>query len=135
MFVQESLKIDRPVSEIYAFLSSLKTQLPCWESLMIPEIASLSDSDDNTRGFFSIAGKKVECIVELYRTRPGAGCVTKVLWSSGEVAAEWRVIDDLGKTRVELTLEGNGGGLASSGNMRNMARLILNRIKSRFEIA
>ena len=129
MFSTGTIIIDRSVEETYEFLADFSRQLECWDMLHIPDLKYLPADSDETLGTFEMGRKTQRCEIELYRTRPGAGCVTRVKWDSGELAAEWRVIDAEGRTKLELNVEGHGGGLATSAHLRHMAMRILNRLK------
>jgi hypothetical protein len=135
VFTQGTATIDRSVEEVYAFIADMNKQLECWEMLYIPELGSLADEANETAGSFQQGGKTHRCEIELYRTRPGAGLVTRVKWDSGELAAEWRVMDFEGRTKLELNIEGHGGGLAVSVTLRQMAPRILGRLKQSIDKA
>ncbi len=135
MFSQGTATIDRTVEEVYEFISDLKSQLSCWEMLYIPSLNELLDGITQVEGSYQLGRKNHRCEVELYHTRPGSGAVTHVRWDSGELAAEWRIMESGDRTKIELNIEGQGGGLAASVNLRQMPQRILNRLKQHFDMA
>lgn len=135
MFSQATVIINRPVEEVYSFLSTLRKQLECWEMINVPDIKTMEDSALSAPGTYRLAGSIIDCHVSLHHTRPGSGLVTRISWISGELAAEWRIIEDKHRTKVELNLEGAGGGLASEVRLIPLARRIASRLKQKLEMA
>jgi hypothetical protein len=135
VFTQGVIVIDRPVEDVYAFVADLKNQLTCWEMLYVPDLDSLPPMSIEAQGTYQLGMKNHRCDIELYFTRPGAGVVTRVRWESGELAAEWRIMESEGRTKIELNIEGHGGGLATSVPLRQMAPRILGRVKQHFDKA
>jgi carbon monoxide dehydrogenase subunit G len=135
VFTQGTILIDRPVAEIYDFVADLRSQLRCWDILNVPGLSELPENSLNASGSCRMGNVVYDCIVELHLTRPGAGVVTRVSWSNGELAAEWRIMEDGDRTRIELNVEGQGGGLASPVHLRPMAQRILTRLKQQFDMA
>lgn len=135
MFTQSNILIDRPVETVFDFVSNLPKQLECWELVSRIKSADNDSASMDIKGYINIGGKSTFCTIELYITRPGSGCVTKILWDSGELAAEWRFIQEAGRTRIELTIEGSGGGLARSGPLRQLSPHILMRLKQKIDVA
>ena len=127
--------IDRSVKEVYAFLADLPKQLRCWDILMVPGLSDLPSDTLKVDGSYRLGSKTYACVIELYLTRPGAGVVTRLSWSNGELAAEWRVMEDGSRTRVELNVEGQGGGLATNVSVRHASQNLLSRLKQQFDIA
>jgi hypothetical protein len=127
--------IDRSVEEVYEFLSELRTQLRCWDVLSVADYEYLPYGTFSTEGIFSLGGKTYLCVVELYLTRPGSGVVTRLSWSNGEMAAEFRIMEEGGRTRVELNVEGMGGGIATTVHVRHSSQHILSRLKQQFDMA
>jgi len=135
VFVQGIIIIDRTVEDVFEFIADMKSQLSCWEMIHVPNLAELEEGATETVGMYHLAGKQHTCDIELYITRPGSGVVTRLSWDSGELAAEWRIMESGGRTKIELNVEGNGGGLATSVSLRQMAPRILNRVKQHFDMA
>jgi len=133
VFTQATIIIDRTVEEIYGFLSVLRTQLRCWDVLNVPELDGLEDDVLALDGSYRLGNYVYDCVIELHRTRPESGVVTRVSWTNGELAAEWRIMEDGDRTRIELNIEGQGGGLATHIHLRPMARHILARLKQQFD--
>ena len=135
MFAHGTILINRDIGEVYETLASLRRQLPFWEMIHVPELENLDDEAKGVDGNYSLGRSVFPCIIELHLTRPPAGLVTHVSWSSGELAAEWRIMQEGDRTRVEVNIEGRGGGLANSINLRQMTPTILQRLKESFERA
>lgn len=135
MFSTSTILIDRSVAEVYEFLSELRTQLRCWDVLDVADYEYLPYGTFSTEGIFEIGGKTYLCVIELYLTRPGAGLVTRLSWTNGELAAEFRIMEEGERTRVELNVEGMGGGLASTVHVRHSSQHILSRLKQQFDMA
>lgn len=125
--------IDRSVEEVYAFLADLKAQLGCWEMLYVPNLDRVPDDAVQLEGMCSAGRQSQPCIIELHHTRPGSGAVTRITWATGELAAEWRVMQEGDRTRVELNVEGSGGGLAANVHVRQITPRILARLKQHFD--
>lgn len=135
MFTQESVKINRSTDVIYSFLSCLRDQMKCWDLITVKDLDNAGDEIVDLNGYFTVGNIRSDCKIELYRTRPKSGVVMKILWDTGELAAEWRVIDDGDSSRVELNLEGSGGGLANKIILRQIGQRVISRVKSHFELA
>jgi len=133
MFSQSTILIDREPAEVYKVLAHLKTQLGFWEQLIIPTLDQLPDDAVEVEGAYSLRYSTSPCQITIHQSRPGAGLVTRIQSSMGELAAEWRVIDEGGRTKVEINIEGQGGGFASNINIRQIAPRILKRLKQHFE--
>jgi carbon monoxide dehydrogenase subunit G len=135
VFSQATILIDRTVEEIYAFLADLPKQLRCWDALIVPGLSSLPSDTVKVDGTYRLGTTTYDCVIELYRTRPGAGVVTRVSWTNGELAAEWRVMEEGDRTRVELNVEGQGGGLATNVHVRRASQHLVTRLKQQFDVA
>jgi len=135
VFTQGTILIDRPVGDLYNFIAVLRTQLRCWDILFIPGLNELGDDMLSANGSYRLAGIVYNCMIELHRTRPSSGAVTRISWTNGELAAEWRIMEEGNRTRIELNIEGQGGGLASRVHLRPMAQQILTRLKQQFDVS
>ena len=135
MFAQGTILIDRSPDEVYAALADLKRQIVCWDMLQIPGLDNLGDGALEADGFYVLGRNSYSCTVELHLTRPPSGLVTHLQWASGELAAEWRILSEGDRTRVEVNVEGRGGGLANNINLRQMTPKLLARLKQIFDKA
>jgi len=133
MFSQATVLIDRDPKEVYRVIAHMKTQLKFWEQLIIPDLDSLPDDAGEVQGAYDSRYSNSPCLITVHQSRPGAGIVTRIQSSLGELAAEWRVIDENGRTKVEINIEGQGGGFASNINVRQIAPRILARLKQHFD--
>ena len=133
MFSQATILIDRDTSEVYKVLAHMKTQLTFWEQLIVPTIDQLDDDANEVDAAYSSGYSTSPCQVTVHQSRPGAGLVTRIQSAMGELAAEWRVFEDGDRTRVEINIEGQGGGFASNINIRQIAPRILTRLKQHFD--
>jgi hypothetical protein len=133
MFSQATVLIDRTVEQVYAFLADLKSQLKCWDNLIVPGVDNLPDGAITAEGSYKIGTIAYDCTIDLYLTRPGSGLVTRLSWTNGELAAEWRVMEDGDRTRVELNIEGLGGGLGTNVHVRHASRNLVTRLKQQFD--
>jgi hypothetical protein len=133
MFATATILIDRSTDEVYQVLSNLRTQVPFWEIFFVPGLESISDDTLEANCFYQGGVKQLECVIGLHLTRPGAGLVTRVQTAIGELAAEWRIIDESGRTRVEVNIEGRGSGPTSNISIRQLAPKVLARLKAHFD--
>jgi len=124
-----TILIDLSVGEIFAFLSDFKKHMSCWDIIRIPGLEKLKPDTLEAKGQYTMGGKKYICAIRLHLTRPPSGLVTRIQWSNGELAGEWRIREDGSRTRVDLNLEGNGGGLATNVSIQHMNPQILSRLK------
>lgn len=132
MFSQASIAVERQANELYGFIATLRTQLQCWPILTVPNLEALPDNARNAKAYYTLGRAKFECTAELHCTRPGTEVVLILSWHNGELAAEWRIIDEGRRTRLELSIEGQGGGLANSVRLRPLAKEVLSRLKQSF---
>jgi len=135
VFSHGTILINREINEVFESLADLRRQMPFWEMIHIPNLADMEDGVKEVEGNYTLGHSVYSCIVELHLTRPPAGLVTHISWTSGELAAEWRIMQDGDRTRVEVNIEGRGGGLANSINLRQMTPKILQRLKESFDKA
>jgi len=135
MFAQATIVIDRTTDEVYAVLSDIRKQIPMWEIFTVPGLERMVDGVLEVNGHYQAGSTPMECIIGLHLTRPGSGLVTRVQTGCGEMAAEWRVIDEMGRTRVEVNVEGRGGGPTSNISIRHLAPRIVTRLKAYFDKA
>ena len=133
MFSQATILIDREPKEVYTVLVHMKTQLTFWEQLIIPKLKLLDDDANEIEGAYSHRYSTSPCVISIHKSRPGAGLVTRIQSAMGELAAEWRVMEDGERTKVEINIEGHGGGFASNINVRQIAPRILKRLKQYFD--
>jgi hypothetical protein len=135
VFAQGTILINREINEVFDALADLRRQMPIWDMIHVPNLADMDDGVKEVEGNYTLGHSVYSCIIELHLTRPPAGLVTHISWTSGELAAEWRIMQDGDRTRVEVNIEGRGGGLANNINLRQMTPKILNRLKELFDRA
>jgi len=133
MFTQATTIINRPTTEVYAFLADIRLQLPLWEIFYIPGLKDLEDGVNEAEGEYKSGETVLHCSINIHHSRPGAGLVTRVQTACGEMAAEWRIIDESGLTRVEVNIEGMGGGPTSSISIRQLAPRLVSHLKQHFD--
>jgi len=132
MFAQATILLDQDPSEIYEFLVDIRNHIPLWEVFRVKDLANLPPDTDTVDCAFSLAHDTQLCQVSIHMSRPGSGLVTRVQMATGELAAEWRIFSDTPRTRVEINIEGQGGGLAASVSIRQLAPKILANLKNHF---
>lgn len=135
MFSQATVIIDREPDEVYEVLSHFKTQLTFWESLHVPGLNEMAEDETEAHGTVTVGQSTHSCIIVIHHTRPKSGLVTRMQTMAGELAAEFRVMSEGNKTKVEVNVEGHGGGPASSISIRQFAPRILLRLKQYFDRA
>ena len=135
MFAYGNVLIDREPDEVYRALADLRIQMPCWEIIYVPNLENLEDGTLEVSGTYTLGHSSILCDIELHLTRPSSGLVTRIQWATGELAAEWRIIEDGDRTRVEVSIEGRGGGLANNVSLRQITPKILARLKQHFDRA
>ena len=135
MFFNDTIAIDRSVEEIYGFLANLRTHLKCWDILFVPKHNEIPEDVLSVEGSFRLGASEYPCVIELYRTREGSEVVSCINWENGQIAAEFRVISERGRTLVKLTIEGQGGALAAPIALQKMPYRILSRLKDHFTTA
>jgi len=133
MFSQATILIDRDPGIVYSALADLKRQMALWDNITVADLDGLENGVSQVNGVYRLGRKAIPCIVELHLTRPGAGLVTRMQTASGELAAEWRIMEEGDRTRVEVNIEGIGGGPASNINIRHLAPKLLARLKLQFD--
>ena len=135
VFVHGNIHITRDPDEIFEFLKLVKNQLVCFDMIFVIDRESIPDDAENIEGTFTIGRQTYRCELDIHLTRPKSGLVTHIGWESGELAAEWRFMEHDNRTHVEINIEGQGGGLANSAHLRQMADRVLNNLKRHFEQA
>ena len=135
MFSQATVIIDREPDEVYEVLADFKTQLTFWDTLHMPGLSEMGDGETEAHGTVTVGRATHSCIVIIHHTRPKSGLVTRLQTMTGEMAAEFRVMSEGNKTKVEVNVEGHGGGPASSIVIRQFAPRILLRLKQYFDRA
>ena len=135
MFSQAIVTIDREPDAVYEVLADFKTQMSFWDALHIPELEQLDDEILEAHGTMMVGMTSHPCMVAIHLTRPKSGLVTRFQSMSGEMAAEFRIMEDGGRTRVEVNIEGYGGGMAGNITIRQLAPRLLSRLKQYFDRA
>jgi carbon monoxide dehydrogenase subunit G len=135
MFSQATVLIDREPDEVYDVLANFKTQISFWDALHIPGLEELNDETLEAHGTMTVGIASHPCLVAIHLTRPKSGLVTRFQSMSGEMAAEFRIMEEGDRTRVEVNIEGYGGGLAGNITVRQLAPRLLSRLKQYFDRA
>jgi hypothetical protein len=133
MFAQATVLINRQAAEVYNLLADIRMQIPLWGIFAAPGLQQLEDGVNEIDAYYNSGSESLHCLIIIHLSRPGAGLVTRVQTACGEMAAEWRIIDEDGRTRVEVNIEGLGGGPTSSINVRQVAPRLLAQLKQHFE--
>ncbi len=133
MFTQAITTINYPAAEVYSFLADIRKQLPLWEIFYVPGLQELEDGVNEVEAEYKSGATMLHCTVNIHHSRPGAGLVTRVQTACGEMAAEWRIIDEGDRTKVEVNIEGMGGGPTSSISIRQLAPRLLSHLKQHFD--
>lgn len=135
MFSQATILIDREPEEVYAVLTNLKIQIPLWGIFNVAGLGEMEDGVTEMEAIYQVGNIASRCIIVLHETRPKSGLVTYVQSDHGELAAEWRIIKETDRTKVEINIEGQGGGPAGNIMIRQLAPRILTNLKQHFDRA
>lgn len=135
MFSQAVVTIDREPDAVYEVLADFRTQVSLWDGLYIPGLEEMDAGTMEAHGTMTVGRTSHPCLVEIHLTRPKSGLVTRMQSMSAEMAVEFRIMEDGDRTRVEVNIEGYGGGLAGNITIRQLAPRLLSRLKQYFDRA
>lgn len=135
MFSQADVIIDRAPDEVYEALADFKTQVSFWDTIHVPGLDNLDADEMEAHGTVMVGRVSHPCLIAVHLTRPKSGLVTRLQSQIGEMAAEFRIMEEGERTKVEVNIEGHGGGPAGSITIRQLAPRLLARLKQYFDRA
>lgn len=113
--IEQSVVVDRPPDEVFAFVSD-PTNLPCWQrSCLAARADGPADVGTRITERRRMLGREAETVVEVVELEPPRLLTLEVVEGPIQIRVRHRLEAAAGGTRVEISAEGEPGGLLRFG--------------------